>query len=274
MRDTSKAIPGLDEKSGNFERVQANLNQTDSVAAAVKSSGATRAFVYLAHGLPDHMKSTFNAMKSAGITFVVFLSSFTIAMSGPEPVDVQASEIIAYSHAQAELSLREVFGEDNYAAGRPGSFATNSLRYKAGIAASEVKLLGKDFPADGVTPDDMGEVSGTILALGPKNGQRVVYLYGPDLLTQGSTVQVAGRVLGKAVKLASQEPEEALEQMTQTFGSKPLAEYLVRMNTERSYVGARFPHYDEGVENVQLYTGRPAMKFEDWVESNQELFSM
>ena len=276
MRDTTKAINGLSseqEKAGNFERVQADLTKPDTVAAAIKSSGAKRAFVYIAHGMPDHMKSTFTAMKTAGLEFVVFLSSFTIAMAGPEPADVKPSEIIPYMHAQAELSLGEVFGEGNYVAIRPGSFATNSLRYKGGIAAGEVKLLGPGFPADGITPNDMGEVSGTILALGPKDGQHIVYLYGPDMLTQGSTAQIAGRVLGKDVKLTSQEPEEALEQMTRMFGSKPLAEYLVRMSTERNYDGAKFPHYEEGVSNVQRYTGRPATKFEDWVKANKNLFA-
>ncbi|KAK4895216.1 hypothetical protein LTR49_028290 [Elasticomyces elasticus] len=275
MRDTSKAIPGLTsdhENSGKFERVQADLNNADSVAAAIKSTGATRAFVYLAHGQPDHMMSTFSAMKSAGITFVVFLSSYTIAMAGPEPADVQPSEIISYMHAQAELSLREIFGEESYVALRPGNFATNSVRYKSDIAAGEVEMLGASFPADGITPNDMGEVGGTILALGPKNGQHIVYLYGPEMLTQGATSQIVGRVLGKEVKLKSQTPEVALEQMTRMFGSKPLAEYMVRMST-RDYEGAKFPYHEEGVENIQLYTDRPATKFEDWVKANKELFS-
>jgi NAD(P)-dependent dehydrogenase (short-subunit alcohol dehydrogenase family) len=53
MRDPSKAIPGLTpdaEKAGNYSRVQADLSKPDSIAAAVKTSSATRAFIYVAQG--------------------------------------------------------------------------------------------------------------------------------------------------------------------------------------------------------------------------------
>jgi hypothetical protein len=42
MRDTQKPIPGLSieqERKGGFERIQADLNNADSVAAAVKLFG-------------------------------------------------------------------------------------------------------------------------------------------------------------------------------------------------------------------------------------------
>lgn len=275
MRDTQKAIPGLTserEKGGNFSRVEADLTKPDSIAAAVKTSGAKRAFVYLSH-TPDNMKATFSTMKSSGVEFVVFLSSSTIAMAGSELRDVQPSEVIPYMHAQAEVSAEEVFGEENFVALRPGYFATNTLRVKAGIAAGEVEMIGLDYPGDFVTPNDMGEVAGTILALGPKNGQHVVYLYGPQVMLQRDATQIAGRILGKDVKLTGQSADKALEEMTRKSIPKPLAEYLLRVYTEGHSKASNPPHHDEGVENIKLYTGRAATGFEDWVQANKELFA-
>jgi uncharacterized protein YbjT (DUF2867 family) len=274
MRDLQKTIPGLtheQEETGGFQRVQADLTDPDSVAAAVQSSGATRAFIYRVHGKRDHMKSTLKAMKSAGINFVVFLSSYTI--SG-DPCDVPPSEVIPYVHAQIELNLDEVYGDEHYVALRPGGFATNMLRFKAGVLAGHVRLYGPDFKFDCITPSDMGRVSGTILATGPKNDQKKVYLYGPQVLTQRDAIGIIGDVLGKHIKVSELNSQEASDEFLRTGVPKPVADYMVRKlgntadddNSERK-------HYEIGVSNVKLYTGRPATSFAEWVKQNRDLFS-
>lgn len=272
MRDPKKAIPGLtseQEQAGGFERVQADTTDADSVAAAVKSSGAKRAFIYAASGTPDHMKSTLEALKSSGIDFVVFLSSFTIL---GEPKDVKPSDLIPYIHAQVEINLDEVFGPENYVAVRPGAFATNLMRNKSDIVAGDVKLFTPNFKFDYVTPIDMGRVSGTILAQGPKNGQRKVYVYGPQVITMSEAIHTIAKVLGRSVKITTINAEEALEQHLSHGVPKPLAEYMIRISgTDED----NFPrvHYEEGVQNVQLYTGSPSTGFEEWVAANKDLFS-
>lgn len=272
MRDTTKIIPGLgseQEQAGGFERVQADMTDADSVAAAAKKSGAQRAFIYVASGSPDHMKATLEALKSASINFVVFLSSFTI--SG-EPKDVDSSDIIPYIHAQVEINLDEIFGPENYVAVRPGGFATNMLRYKNDIAAGEVKLYTPNFKLDCVTPIDMGRVSGTILVQGPKNEQREVYIYGPQVITMSDAIRTIGKVLGKRVKITTINAEEGLEQHLSQGLPKPLAEYMIRRFGPDE--NAKFPRarYEEGVQNVQLYTGAPSTGFEEWVATNKYLF--
>lgn len=148
MRDTSKEIPGLDEKAGTFKRIQADLTKPDSVQEAIKASGAKRAFFYAAHGSPDHMKSTIQAMKDGGIDFPVFLSSYTVVGSGQKLHEIQQSELIPYLHAQVEIQLEEIYGLGNFVAVRPGGFATNNLRYKDDINKGEVPLFGGTFKAD------------------------------------------------------------------------------------------------------------------------------
>ena len=99
MRDTSKSIPGLSsehESSGSYERVQADLLNAESVSNAVRSTSAKSAFIYLAHGAPDHMRKTIEALKDGGIEFVVFLSSFTV---DGKLEDIPQTEIISWMHA-------------------------------------------------------------------------------------------------------------------------------------------------------------------------------
>ena len=274
MRDPKKAIPGINdeqERTGGFERVQADLMKADTVSAAVKTTKAKRAFIYRAHGTSDAMKSTAQALKSSGIDFVVFLSSFTIQ---GESADVPSSEIIPYIHAQVENSLDEVYGLENYVALRPGGFATNLLRFKPGIIAGEVKLFGAHYKLDGITPEDIGRVSGIILAQGPKNGQRKVYLYGPQVLMQKDAIAVVGKMLGKDIKVSDVSEQEGREQFTNAGIPKPVADYMVRkIYASKNEDSSSRVRYDEGVANVHFYTGQPATKFQDWVEANKELFS-
>ncbi|KAF7715902.1 Uncharacterized protein PECH_005761 [Penicillium ucsense] len=273
MRDTKKSIPGLsptDEEQGAFERLQADLTDAQSVSAAIEASGAKRAFIYLAHGSPDHMKATLQAMRSAGVEFVVLLSSYTV---WEKLQDVPASELIPYAHAQVEMILDEVFGTENYVALRPGGFATNLLRFKGGVAAGEVKMFDGHLKFDCITPGDIGRVGGTILVQGPRNGQTKVYLYGPQVITQREAIGIIGKVLGKEIKITTIGEEEAKAQYLENGLPKPIVEYFIRVvkEHEEGEMQKRV-HYETGVDNVQLYTGFPATSFEQWVRENEDLF--
>ncbi|EMC96172.1 hypothetical protein BAUCODRAFT_33513 [Baudoinia panamericana UAMH 10762] len=275
MRDTSKAIPTLtaeQEKSGRFERVEADLTNPDTLTAAVKKSGAKRAFIYLAHGSKDHMKASLQALKSAGVEYIVFLSSFTI--NTPSPADIEPSELIPYVHAQVELSLDSVFGHDNFVAVRPGAFATNILPYVSGIKAGHVSCPGANFDMDAVTFTDMGEVSGILLASGPKNGQHEVYVYGPERMTQGEAIKRAGKVVwGNDVEVQDLTGQDALDAYAKAGFPKPFADYMARVISRTDEeADANHVRYEEGVKNVELYTGHPATKFEDFVEAHKSLF--
>ncbi|OJJ64762.1 hypothetical protein ASPSYDRAFT_84756 [Aspergillus sydowii CBS 593.65] len=273
MRDTKKAIPDLtaeQEKADGYKRVQADLTDPDSVGAAIKESGAKRAFIYRAHATRDNMRGTLTALKEAGVEFVVFLSSYTIA---GDPRDVEPSDLIPFIHAQVEIALDEVFGAENYVALRPGGFATNLLRSKKGINDGAVDLFAPDFRFDCITPGDMGAVGGKILVNGPRNGQRKVYLYGPRVLGHAEAILAVGRVLGKSVKIGSLSEQQALDEFDQAGIPKLLAEYMVRKSGATADETGGRAHYEEGVQNVQLYTGKPAQGFEEWVAENKALFA-
>lgn len=278
MRDPSKSIPGLsaeEEKQGGYERVQADLSKPDTVSAAVKKSGATRAFFYLAHGMPDHMKSTIEALKQSGINFVVFLSSYTIKER--ELSDVPASDIIPYIHAQVEINLESIYGKENFVAIRPGYFVTNTAAYWGkGIAQGEVDLVSPDSKQDFITPGDMGRVSGTILANGPKDGQRHVYLFGPELLQSDKVLaMIQERAVKKPIKVNPVTDEEEIKDVFRKsrFPEHFIKFFAAKMKEFQGNTGLEErPKYSEGVANVEKYTGVPSQKFEDWLEANKSMF--
>lgn len=66
--------------------------------------------------------------------------------------------------------------------------------------------------------------------------------------------------------------QQAVDEYVQTGVPKPVAEYLVKKSGATNEAGNR-AHYDEGVQNVQLYTGKPAQSLEEWVAENKALFA-
>lgn len=267
MRDPGKPIPGLTpeaEKIGNYTRVQADLTQPSTVSAAVKQSGATRAFIYAARGSPDHMKGTITALKDAGVEYVVFLSSFTVT---DPAANVPKEELIGFMHAQIEVNLEQIYGEGKYCAIRPGGFATNSMQWKQGIVSGKLKMHGMEFKMDCITPGDMGRVSGKILVEG--TDRHAVYLYGPQNIPCKDFATRIAKVLGKELQIDEQTEEEAVEEMTNHGFPPPIIKYMVRARVGE---GLPRPFYQEGVENVKKYTGKPAMTLEEWVADNKQLF--
>ena len=275
MRDPAKPIPGLtaeQEKSGGFERIQADLSQPETVAAAIHKSGAKRAFIYLVHGSTDHMKSTIEALKSAGVQFLVFLSSYTIPR---ESGDVPQHDIIPFIHAQVENNIAKIFQPQDYVFVRPGGFATNSLWWKAGINAGEVKLYCPDVKFDYISHIDMGKVSGTILVKGPQDGDNIVYLYGPRMVSQKDAVLTIGKALDRDVKVTSIDAEEGVDIYKGVGMPDVLAKYLVKKMNELNEEGPNnvLTLYETGVSNIQKYTGKPAMTFQEWAKENKQLFN-
>lgn len=264
MRDTSKTIPGLspaEEKAGGFERITADLTKPESVSAAVKKSGATSAFMYLAHQSPDHMKATLRASKDSGINFVVFLSSFTIN----KPLDnVPSNERIPWIHAQVEKNLEEIYGSKNYVALRAGAFATNTLRWRTGMQSGEIFLTSPETRFDFITDVDMGTVGGTILAQGQRNGQNIVYLYGPELVKQRDAVVMVAKALGKEVVWDDEE-------------GKGETSVRVRLGDEEergSWWKKAYENHEEGVRNIEKYTGESSTTYGKWVKDNVERYKL
>lgn len=281
MRTVDKPISGLTaevEKQQGFERVHADLTDASSVRAAAEQSGATCAFIYLALGMHDHMKSTIEALKAGGIEFVVFLSSFTVRGNLQ---DIPPSDIIPFVHAQVELALEQVYGKNNFVALRPGSFASNMLQYKSGLKQGQAKIFLPDGRVDCIVPEDIGRVAGTILAKGPQDQQRAIYLYGPTLLDQGEAVRSLARALGvnepRIENVGKGQEDEAYKMLTENRGlPPPIAKYMISQ-LDREIKGENqvfgYSVQQEELSNVEKYSGKKGTSFEEWVTANKVLFA-
>ena len=284
MRDTSKPIPGLPYPVGYAEmepyiKIQADLTVPETVSAAIEQSGAKRAFIYLVHQSKDHMRGTIQALKDGGVETVVFLSSYTV--SG-DLASIKQEDVIDWAHAQVELNLEAIFGKENYIALRPGSFASNELQYKPYFRGEKDNVVKITFPRskiDCIVPEDIGRVGGTILAKGvPGDGNRAIYLYGPQFISAHQSVATIAKVLGKeqGLKVEDVDPSEAKRILMEEIGYPALlADYFVRH--ANAGTGAGDELFGRRVDpkdwkNVEKYSGVKATTFEEYVRENREKF--
>ncbi|KAI9368418.1 hypothetical protein BJX61DRAFT_550476 [Aspergillus egyptiacus] len=280
MRNPSKPIPGLsaeeEQKSERYERIQSDLNEPDSVRTAVLKTGATHAFIYAAIGSsPDHLRSTAEVLKAAGIKYVVLLSSYTVR---GDITAIQPSHPIAYEHAQVEISLEEVFGPKRYVAVRPAFFASNSLWWaKQIVEDGEVKWAFPDLKFDFISPDDIGAVCGTILA-GFVDGEQEnpVFLAGPEKeLSIADAIDIIGQLIKKPTKVTEISPEENVRVLVEKSGmtemmAKVLTESFVKASENQVFL--RAPLTPEMRANIENYLKRPAMRFSEWAGNNKDKF--
>ncbi|KAL4934576.1 NmrA-like family protein [Aspergillus undulatus] len=272
LRDTSKPIPGLtttDEQTAGYERVQADLNKPDSVRDAVSKTGATHAFIYaVLGGSSDHLRSTAEALKAAGIEQVVLLSSYG---TQGDIRTISPSNFIAYEHAQVEISLDDVFGPEGYVAVRPAFFNTNVFWWKKQIdECGEVKISFPDAKFDYISPDDVGAVCGTILA-GVLEGEQetALSLVGPETdLSVAGAIEIIGRAIDKPMKVTKVSIDESVQLMVEKVG---IPESQARFMTES------FENLGDGQDispevraNIERCLKRPATRFFDWVEQNKD----
>lgn len=282
MRDTDKPIPGLTpeaEQAGNFERIHADLSQPSTLRDAVAKTGAKHAFIYLVYGSPDHMRSSIEALQSAGIEFIVFLSSVTVS----DPRAATPADFIAFLHAQVEIALEETMGKGNYATVRPGYFNTNALKWKPALQAggAAFKIPFPDAEFDWISPEDIGKVSGQLLvhklrAADGSAGENVVYLAGPEMISQRDAAAVLGRQLGRELEVLPLEEDQLIPWMMEGFGvPEPGAKVLVEgwrkrnEKTDNQYAG---DVYDRAVANIQRYSGEKPATWAEWTRENYGLF--
>ncbi|OQV03782.1 hypothetical protein CLAIMM_08782 [Cladophialophora immunda] len=281
---SGKGDPSLtpeQEREAGFERVYADLTKLETVENAVSRTGAKRAFIYAIQS-PDHMKSSIVALKSAGIEFIVFLSSYTV----PDNLSVDTispSNFIAWGHGQVELNLDQVFGSDGYVTVRPGSFASNSLRWKEMAEEGEVKIAYPEALFDWISPSDIGRVSGVVAAKGPQavdgnGGRKVIRLCGPEIMSQAAAVDTIGRVIGKDLKVTRLNDQEGVDFFVKAAHlPEPAAQQLIMMlkkRVEDVKGGGDYVRYEESVANISKYGGRPPTAFHEWVEENKAKFGV
>lgn len=270
MRDTNKVVDGVtseQERDGKFVRVKADLSDPETVKQAIQLSGAKAAFVYLIH-TPSGIKDAVQAMKEAGIEYVVFLSSFTIS-EGASIREISPEAFIPYVHAQAEVALEDI--SMAHTALRPGSFASNPFNMGLDVSKTPGEVYtfseGKRT-VDNIVPNDIGRVAGAVLVDRPSTSSKeIVYLYGPTLVTELEGCKIIKDFFSKEVNIVQQTPEEWTGRLKAKGFPPPLVDYLARAQTENTldlYSGSMPAR---GAANIKKYSGYEPTSFEDFVKS-------
>ncbi|KAJ6507699.1 NmrA-like family protein [Mycena vitilis] len=242
VRDTKKPIPGLSleqEKAAGYKRVQADLTQPETVTEAVAQSGAKHAFVYLIFSPPgesDPNRAALKALKSAGVEFVVFLSSFTVALYEPAIDRVP---------------------EHDYVALRPAGFASNTLRWAGMFKAGVVKMPHPETNFDWIVPEDIGRAGATILV--GDAAEIIGKVVGKELTVEAISDE-------EAVKdLAPHLPEYLARHLV---GSLVNGFKGSSLSLETFWVSGQ---YNVAVENVRKYAGK-ATTLAEWATKNKHAF--
>lgn len=271
MRDTNKQLKGIQEEgnNGSYVRVQADLANPETIKNAVRTSGAKTAFVYVVREAQDSMRSSFEALKEAGVTYIVLLSSFKV--EDPLSSESNAQDMIGAFHTAAESALRET--GVSYTAVRPAYFNSNVFWNLEDIKKGEVELFYPNVRFDYIAPSDIGTVCGALLAEPrfQKEAGQSFYLCGPELMTQREAHVVIGKALGKEMKIKEIDEERWYQKLG--YMPKPILDTLARgMRESNSGHDVYGKIHEKGVENVRKYTEREPTKLGEWVEANKAAF--
>jgi uncharacterized protein YbjT (DUF2867 family) len=272
MRDPKKELKGIEEK-GNEEsyiRLQADLSKPETLKQAVQTSGAKTAFVYCVFESKDNMRSSFDALKEAGITYVVLLSSFKV--QDPPNSEANTKEMIGAVHAKCEVALQE--SGLRYCAARPAYFNSNIFWAVEEIKKGEVEVLYPNVRYDYLAPSDIGIVCGALLAEPrfQKEAGQSFYLCGPDLFTQRDAHAVIGKTLGKEIKVKEIDEKRWFEKMAHM--PKPVLASLVgglRESNEGKDVYTEM--HGEAVQNLRKYMEGEPTRLGEWVEQHKQAFA-
>jgi uncharacterized protein YbjT (DUF2867 family) len=269
MRDVEKPIPGITlelEETYGFRRIQADLSDPQSIEKAVSQSQATVAFTYIVASQQDGMRATFAAMKRAGISHLVLLSSFLVY---PDTKTALTGNFIGAIHAKVEIALVE--SGLRHTIVRPMYFNSNLWREKEGIKKGEISLLHPDAVNDYIAPEDIGSVCGARLMAGDRENDEVLPLCGPKLTSQREAWGIVAQELGCSIRIKEIDVDQFLaihRKIMPATSAQALADAQINVAKDPSN---RYPEplYKEASDNIFKYTGREPIQLSEWVRSHK-----
>lgn len=276
MRDPSKTIDGIPsdvEKSGNFTRVKADLTDPASVTKVIEKSGAKAVYIYLIFGSPDFSRGSLQAMRDAGVEYVVFLSSYSVKPD-MDLRQIPKEDFIPFAHAQVEIAVEEI-GFPYFTTLRPALFATNYLKnfLDASTKPPRAQYIREEGLGDNIAPDDVGGVAGKVLVDRPSDdAKEVIYLCGPELITAKKSWELVKKITGRSdIDTTPMSKEQYVQSLTAKGMPPSIVNYLAKAMAGREDPNDLYPEalYREGATNTQKYIGRDGTKFADFLEAQK-----
>lgn len=257
-------ITELEEARG-YPRVIADLTEPSTIAEAVKKSCANTAFLYTIFACQDGMRPIFKALKDAGITYVVLLSSY--AVKDP-PSSMKMTEGSSWHHAQAEIALQSV-GLDA-AVLRPMYFCSNLFLVAHGAKHGVIQLFRPTTIFDFIVPDDIGAVAGGLLATREYSG--VMLLNGPELMTMENAFKVIAKARNNKIEIKSIDEATFKNNMAHLPNvdlHSLIANHIEYSTKPREEL---FPNHAAAADNLRKFGGQ-ATRLTEWARGG-ELLSM
>ena len=216
-----------------------------------------RVFFYAPHQGSTPVTEMMQAMKSAGVQRVVFLSSKWV-QDWPE-------ELFARMHAPLEEAVKTA--GLSYTFLRPGNFSSNVFMHWMGEvrATGAVSLVRPNAQSAPIAPEDIAAVGVTALMTDELLNASPP-LTGPRSMSQQEQIDVRNEARESAGKVPIRAQLKSAEDWkTAAIQHMPavVADALLRMweNTDGK---------PERVQNTERLTGKPATTFEAWVEKNNK----
>lgn len=254
VRDASK-LAHLPE---HVERALGDLHEPAAVRAAM--CGIERVFLLSPEIAPAQFASIVAAARAEGVRHIVKLSVLEAGYG---------SDGIARWHRAEEQEIEASGLAWTFI--RPGNFASNALSWRHSISREgKVYAPTADAQSAPIDPRDIADVIALALTEPVQHAGKAYMLTGPELLTVADQATVLTRVLNKPVVFQDIDPH-ALGAQLRGFGVQPaMVDALVEL---------WFAIRTAGVEPVITDTvtqllGRPARRFQTWVQDHAESFAV
>lgn len=104
------------------------------------------------------MKATFTALKDAGITYLVLLSSYSVKVP---PSSTDTTQIVPKVHAETEIALGQISGLRTVVL-HPAYFSSNLFMFAQAVQQGVVELYHPNAVLDFLAPGDIGAVAGYV----------------------------------------------------------------------------------------------------------------
>jgi uncharacterized protein YbjT (DUF2867 family) len=198
VRASSRDAATLNLPDG-VAKVSADLEDASTLEPAL--DGVESVFLYTQRqGIDGFVK----AAEAAGVRHVVLLSSGATL----EPKSAQ-SRVARLHRVVEEALIAAPFAETLL---NPGSFATNTLGWRADIAEGVVRTPYPDSRVGAIHERDLGDVGAKILIDGSYAGE-ALQLSGPEPISFREQAAILADVLGRPLRVEELAPEQAAERM-------------------------------------------------------------
>ncbi|MEW5811855.1 MAG: NAD(P)H-binding protein [Actinomycetota bacterium] len=240
--------PGADTFSSD-------LDEPATLRAAL--AGVDAVFL-LCFSTSEALPGLVDEMKAAGVMKVVVLS--TIDTTRHEPfVEYNKQRHLAVENAVIEAGFDHVCL-------RPGAFARNAIRFWAS-QIRETRRVGLPFPESHQAPiadEDIAAVAVRALTTPQADGQKLV-LTGPESLTMREQVGLISEGIAQPIDITVLSDAEARA----LYGQVLPRQYLELLMSQWAFEVTEPAVVTAAVQEI---TGRPPVRFQDWVNSRRAAF--